>query len=160
MAADLPEHYLKFYDAFQFIKDVAIDWDASEYLEAEPGQYITIARKEKNSERWFIGNSNGELARTSEIDLSFLDGSKIYLATIYRDGEHADYNRNTPPLEVTQTSTTYRFLRTKGRLWAALTHTRTGRYGHNAPSLRKLRKRWYTKKAIGIKTTAVYWAII
>ena len=94
MAADLPEHYLKFYDAFQFIKDVAIDWDASEYLEAEPGQYITIARKEKNSERWFIGNSNGELARTSEIDLSFLDGSKTYLATIYRDGEHADYKTN------------------------------------------------------------------
>ena len=85
MAADLPEHYLKFFDAFQFIKDVAIDWDASVYLEAEPGEYVTIARKEKNGERWFIGNGNGELERTSEIDLSFLDGSKTYVATIYRD---------------------------------------------------------------------------
>ena len=94
MAADLPEHYLKFFDAFQFIKDVAIDWDASVYLEAEPGEYVTIARKEKNGERWFIGNSNGELERTSEIDLSFLDGSKTYVATIYRDAKYADYQTN------------------------------------------------------------------
>ena len=94
MAADLPEHYLKFFDAFQFIKDVAIDWDASVYLEAEPGEYITIARKEKNGERWFIGNSNGELERTSEIDLSFLDSSKTYVATIYRDAKYADYKTN------------------------------------------------------------------
>ena len=94
MAADLPEHYLKFFDAFQFIKDVAIDWDSSVYLEAEPGQYITIARKEKNSERWFVGNSNGELMRISEIDLSFLNESQTYLAKIYRDSEDSDYKTN------------------------------------------------------------------
>ena len=94
MAADLPEHYLKFFDAFQFIKDVAIDWDSSVYLEAEPGQYITIARKEKNSERWFVGNSNGELTRISEIDLSFLNESQTYLAKIYRDSEDSNYKTN------------------------------------------------------------------
>ena len=94
MAADLPEHYLKFFDAFQFIKDVAIDWDSSVYLEAEPGHYITIARKEKNSERWFVGNSNGELMRISEIDLSFLNESQTYLAKIYRDSEDSDYKTN------------------------------------------------------------------
>ena len=94
MAADLPEHYLKFFDAFQFIKDVAIDWDSSVYLEAEPGHYITIARKEKNSERWFVGNSNGELTRISEIDLSFLNESQTYLAKIYRDSEDSDYKTN------------------------------------------------------------------
>ena len=79
---------------FQFIKDVGIDWDASVYLEAKPGEYITIARKEKNGEHWFIGNSNGELERNSEIDLSFLDGSKTYLARIYRDAKYADYKTN------------------------------------------------------------------
>ena len=94
MAADLPEHYLKFFDAFQFIKDVAIDWDSSVYLEAEPGHYITIARKEKNSERWFVGNSNGELTRISEIDLSFLNESQTYLAKIYRDSEDSNYKTN------------------------------------------------------------------
>jgi hypothetical protein len=94
MAADLPEHYLKFFDAFQFIKDVAIDWDSSVYLEAEPGHYITIARKEKNSERWFVGNSNGELTRISNIDLSFLNESQTYLARIYRDSEDSDYKTN------------------------------------------------------------------
>lgn len=94
MAADLPEHYLKFFDAFQFIKDVAIDWDSSVYLEAEPGHFITIARKEKNSERWFVGNSNGELTRISEIDLSFLNESQTYLAKIYRDNEDSDYKTN------------------------------------------------------------------
>lgn len=94
MAADLPEHYLKFFDAFQFIKDVAIDWDSSVYLEAEPGHYITIARKEKNSERWFVGNSNGELMRISEIDLSFLNESQTYLAKIYRDSDDSDYKTN------------------------------------------------------------------
>ncbi len=94
MAADLPEHYLKFFDAFQFIKDVAIDWDSSVYLEAEPGHFITIARKEKNSERWFVGNSNGELTRISEIDLSFLNESQTYLAKIYRDSEDSDYKTN------------------------------------------------------------------
>ena len=94
MAADLPEHYLKFFDAFQFIKDVAIDWDSSVYLEAEPGHYITVARKEKNSERWFVGNSNGELTRISEIDLSFLNESQTYLAKIYRDSEDSDYKTN------------------------------------------------------------------
>ena len=94
MAADLPEHYLKFFDAFQFIKDVALDWDKSIYLEAEPGRYITIARKEKNSEDWFIGNSNGYNRREATVDLSFLEIDKKYIATIYRDHRKADYKTN------------------------------------------------------------------
>ena len=94
MAADLPEHYLKFFDAFQFIKDVALDWDKSIYLEAEPGRYITIARKEKNSEDWFIGNSNGYNRREATVDLSFLEKDKKYIATIYRDHRKADYKTN------------------------------------------------------------------
>ena len=94
MAADLPENYIKFYDAFAFIKDVGIDWDLSLYLEAEPGEYVTIARKEKNSENWFIGNNNGYSDRVSEINLSFLEESKRYIAKIYKDGENADYKLN------------------------------------------------------------------
>ena len=85
---------MKFFDAFQFIKDVALDWDKSIYLEAEPGRYITIARKEKNSEDWFIGNSNGYNRREATVDLSFLEIDKKYIATIYRDHRKADYKTN------------------------------------------------------------------
>ena len=91
MAADLPKNYMRFPDAFQFIKDVALDWDKSIYLEAEPGRFITIARKEKNSDNWFVGNSNGYNTRNSTVDFSFLDDEKKYVATIYRDGKEADY---------------------------------------------------------------------
>ena len=94
MAADLPEHYMRFPDAFQFIKDVGIDWEKSVYLEAEPGEYITIARKEKNSENWFVGNSNGYNQRTAVVDCSFLEPKKKYTAIIYRDGKDADYKNN------------------------------------------------------------------
>lgn len=94
MAADLPEHYDQFMDAFQFIKDVAIDWDESIYLEAEPGQYITIARKEKAGSSWFIGNVNGLEKRTSTIKLDFLEKGKKYKATIYTDAKDTNYKTN------------------------------------------------------------------
>ncbi len=94
MAADLPENYNRFLDAFQFIKDVAVDWSDSKYLEAEPGQYITVTRKAKGTNNWFIGNVNGDVARTSTISLSFLDKDKKYEATIYADGKDADYKTN------------------------------------------------------------------
>ena len=94
MAADLPEHYQQFMDAFQFIKDVAIDWDESIYLEAEPGDYITVARKAKGTNNWFVGNVNGKESRTSTIKLDFLDKGKTYTATIYADAKDADYKTN------------------------------------------------------------------
>ncbi|ULC59185.1 glycoside hydrolase family 97 protein [Flaviramulus sp. BrNp1-15] len=94
MAADLPEHYEQFMDAFKFIKDVAIDWDESIYLEAEPGHYITVARKEKGTNNWFVGNVNGNEARTSNIKLDFLEKGKKYEATIYADAKDAHYKTN------------------------------------------------------------------
>ncbi|WP_372756030.1 glycoside hydrolase family 97 protein [Mariniflexile sp.] len=94
MAADLPEHYEQFMDAFQFIKDVAIDWDESIYLEAEPGKYITVARKAKDSNNWFVGNVNGVNKRTSNIQFDFLDKGKKYTATIYADAKDAHYKTN------------------------------------------------------------------
>jgi hypothetical protein len=94
MAADLPENYSRFMDAFQFIKDVAVDWDDSKYLEAEPGDFITVARKAKGTGNWFIGNVNGEQTRTSNIMLDFLDASKKYVATIYADAKDANYKTN------------------------------------------------------------------
>ncbi len=100
MAADLPENYMKFPDAFQFIKDVAIDWDESIYLEAEPGDYITVARKEKNGNDWFIGNVNGIEERTSNIKFDFLDKDKTYIATIYSDAPDAHYKTNPQAYEI------------------------------------------------------------
>lgn len=94
MAADLIENYEKHMDAFQFIKDVAVDWDKSLYLEAEPGDFLTIARKEKGTSRWFVGGITDENARTAEFRLDFLDPSKKYVATLYADGEDADYQNN------------------------------------------------------------------
>jgi len=94
MAADLPEHYMRFKDAFQFIKDVAVDWDDSQYLEAEPGQYITVARKAKGTGQWFLGSVQGEQPRTSNISLSFLEPGKKYTATIYADAKDAHYKTN------------------------------------------------------------------
>lgn len=94
MAADMPEHYEQFMDAFQFIKDVAIDWDKSVYLEAEPGDYITIARKAKGSEDWFVGNTSDENGHQSVLKLDFLTPGKKYTATIYADAKDADYQNN------------------------------------------------------------------
>ena len=91
MAADLPENYERFADAFQFIKDVPVDWDDTRILEAEPGDYITIARKKKGEDEWFIGSITDENKRVSNIRLNFLDPGKNYIATIYADGEDADY---------------------------------------------------------------------
>ncbi len=94
MAADFPENYNRFLDAFQFIKDVAIDWDESKYLEAEPGQFITVARKAKGKLNWFLGNVNGETPRTSKISFDFLESSKSYVATIYADAKDAHFKTN------------------------------------------------------------------
>ena len=100
MAADLPENYMKFPDAFQFIKDVAIDWDKSIYLEAEPGDYVTVARKAKNSSDWFVGNVNGESGRTTEISFDFLEKGKTYVATVYADAKDAHYKENPQAYEI------------------------------------------------------------
>ncbi len=94
MAADFPENYERFIDAFQFIKDVALDWDESIYLEAEPGDHITVARKEKKSDNWFVGNTCGENGFTSNIKFDFLDSDKKYIATIYADDKDAHYKTN------------------------------------------------------------------
>jgi glucan 1,4-alpha-glucosidase len=91
MAADLPENYNRFLDAFQFIKDVAVDWDDSKYIEAEPGEYITVARKAKGTGKWFLGSVGGEQPRTPRITFDFLDAGKNYIATIYADAPNADY---------------------------------------------------------------------
>lgn len=94
MAADMPEHYGRFPDAFQFIKDVAVDWDDSKYLEAEPGQYLTVARKAKGTGKWFLGSVNGDDVRTSNITLDFLEKGKKYIATIYADTKETNYKTN------------------------------------------------------------------
>ncbi|MEO7394383.1 MAG: glycoside hydrolase family 97 protein [Chitinophagaceae bacterium] len=94
MAADLPENYNRFLDAFQFIKDVAVDWDDSKYIEAEPGFYITVARKAKGSGQWFLGSVGGDESRTSSIQFSFLDPGKTYIANIYADAKDAHYKTN------------------------------------------------------------------
>jgi hypothetical protein len=94
MAADLPENYTRFADAFQFIKDVAVAWDDSKYLEAEPGEYITVARKQKNSNNWFLGSVGGNNTRISNINFDFLDANKTYVATIYADAKDAHYKTN------------------------------------------------------------------
>ncbi len=102
MAADLPENYMRFPDAFQFIKDVAVDWDDSKYLEAEPGQYITVARKAKNTNNWFLGSVGGYHDRTSNIDFSFLDDKQNYIATIYADAKDANYLTNPQAYVITK----------------------------------------------------------
>ncbi|WP_396143968.1 glycoside hydrolase family 97 protein [Flavobacterium sp.] len=94
MAADLPENYERYADAFQFIKDVAVDWQDSKYLEAEPGDYLTVVRKEKNGERWFLGAITDENTRKTEIKLDFLSPNKKYQAIIYQDGTDADWKNN------------------------------------------------------------------
>ena len=100
MAADLPETYEKHLDAFQFIKDVALDWDSSLVLEAEPGDFITYARKAKGSNDWFVGRTNDEEKRTSNIRFDFLDKDKTYVATIYSDAKDAHFKKNPKAYEI------------------------------------------------------------
>ncbi len=101
MAADLPEHYEMYMDAFQFIKDVAVDWDDSRYLAAEPGQYIMAARKEKGADNWFVGAVTNEEQRTLELNFDFLDKDTRYVATLYADGKDADYATNPDSYKIT-----------------------------------------------------------
>lgn len=94
MAADLPEHYEQFLDAFRFIVDVPVAWDTAYYLEAEPYEYLTVARKEKDKDAYFVGSTNGYEPRVSVLDLAFLPKGKKYTATIYRDDKDAHYKTN------------------------------------------------------------------
>ena len=102
MAADLPENYEKHMDAFQFIKDVPVDWQKSVYLEAEPGRYITIARKDKHSNDWYVGCTAHEGGHTSELLLNFLDKGKKYEATIYADAKDANWKTNPKAYTITK----------------------------------------------------------
>ena len=100
MAADLPEHYNDHLSAFQFIKDVGLDWDDTKVLEAEPGDFITYARKEKGSSNWFIGRTNDEQPRTSNITFDFLPPKKQFIATIYSDQKEAHWETNPKAYEI------------------------------------------------------------
>ena len=102
MAADFPENYEKHLDAFQFIKDVALDWDKSIYLEAEPMEYITVARKAKGSSSWFVGSVTGLKPHNSTLRLDFLDKGKTYVATVYADAPDADYKTNPQAYTITK----------------------------------------------------------
>lgn len=94
MAADFPEHYMKYADAFQFIKDVAVDWRKSKYLFAEPGDYLIVARQAKDSGQWFVGGVTDELSRSFDVPMSFLDAGENYEVTLYADSEDSDYKTN------------------------------------------------------------------
>jgi len=102
MAADLPEHYNQHLDAFQFIKDVPVDWSETLILEAEPGDFITYARKDKNSENWFVGRTNDEERRTSNIKFDFLEKGKDYMAIVYKDAKDAHWETNPKAYEITK----------------------------------------------------------
>ncbi|UKK50515.1 glycoside hydrolase family 97 protein [Prevotella sp. E13-17] len=102
MAADLPENYAKFMDAFQFIKDVAVDWDESKYLEAEPADYITVARKAKGTNNWFVGGKCDENGHKSVVKLDFLDKGRKYDCTIYADAKNAHYEKNPKEYVITK----------------------------------------------------------
>lgn len=102
MAADTPENYAKYMDAFQFIKDVAIDWERSLYLEAEPGEYVTIARKAKGTNDWYVGCKTNENAHKSVVKLDFLEKGRTYEATIYADAKNASWNNNPKAYTITK----------------------------------------------------------
>ena len=116
MAADLPDNYERFRDAFQFIVDVPVEWDEPYYLEAEPYEYVTIARKQKDKDAWFIGSTNGYDPRTATIDLSFLPAGKKYIATIYADAKDAHYKTNPQAYTITKKTVTSK---TKLKLFTA-----------------------------------------
>lgn len=106
MAADIPENYERFMDAFQFIKDVAIDWDESKYLEAEPGEYITIARRAKGTDDWYLGCTAGYNGHKSDLKLDFLTPAKKYEATIYADAKGTAWNNNPQAYTITKKKVT------------------------------------------------------
>ena len=108
MAADIIDNYERFPEPFQFIKDVAVDWDDTKVLKAEPGDYLLIARKAKNKDEWFVGGITDENARTLNIDFSFLDSSVPYVATIYEDGKDADYVTNPQRYHIYKKLVTYK----------------------------------------------------
>ncbi|MFA6813626.1 MAG: glycoside hydrolase family 97 protein [Bacteroidaceae bacterium] len=139
MAADLPENYEKHMDAFQFIKNVAVDWDDSKYIEAEPGRYITVARKAKGTSNWFVGGITGDKARTSNFTLGFLDSDKKYVATLYEDGKDADYETNPTSYQIRKGIVT---CKTRMSVWLA----RSGGFGlclkEATPAEIKAVKKW------------------
>ena len=106
MAADLPENYAKYMDAFQFIKDVACDWDDSRYLEAEPGDYITVARKAKGTANWFVGGKCDEQGHKTTLKLDFLNKGRHYDCTIYQDAPGAHYEKNPKAYVITKKTVT------------------------------------------------------
>ena len=106
MAADFPEHYMKYADAFQFIKDVAVDWRKSKYLFAEPGDYLIVARQAKDSGQWFVGGVTDELSRSFKVPMSFLDAGENYEMTLYADSEDADYKTNPQSYVISKISVT------------------------------------------------------
>lgn len=106
MAADFPEHYMKYADAFQFIKDVAVDWRKSTYLFAEPGDYLIVARQAKDSGQWFVGGVTDELSRSFDVPMSFLDAGANYEVTLYADSEDADYKTNPQSYVISKVSVT------------------------------------------------------
>ena len=139
MAADLVENYEKHMDAFQFIKDVAVDWDDSEYIEAEPGDYITVARKAKGTDNWFVGGITDENARTAGFTLDFLTPGKQYVATLYADGKDADYKENPTSYQIKKGIVTNK---TKISVWEA----RSGGFALSlieaTPAEKKSLKKW------------------
>lgn len=139
MAADLVENYEKHMDAFQFIKDVAVDWDDSEYIEAEPGDYITVARKAKGTDNWFVGGITDENARTAGFTLDFLTPGKQYVATLYADGKDADYKENPTSYQIKKGIVTNK---TKISVWEA----RSGGFAlsliETTPAEKKSVKKW------------------
>lgn len=139
MAADLVENYEKHMDAFQFIKDVAVDWDDSEYIEAEPGDYITVARKAKSTDNWFVGGITDENARTAGFTLDFLTPGKQYVAILYADGKDADYKENPTSYQIKKGIVTNK---TKISVWEA----RSGGFALSlieaTPAEKKSVKKW------------------
>lgn len=139
MAADLVENYEKYMDAFQFIKDVAVDWDDSEYIEAEPGDYITVARKAKGTDNWFVGGITDENARTAGFTLDFLTPGKQYVAILYADGKDADYKENPTSYQIKKGIVTNK---TKISVWEA----RSGGFALSlieaTPAEKKSVKKW------------------
>lgn len=139
MAADLVENYEKHMDAFQFIKDVAVDWDDSEYIEAEPGDYITVARKAKGTDNWFVGGITDENARTADFTLDFLTPGKQYVAILYADGKDTDYKENPTSYQIKKGIVTNK---TKISVWEA----RSGGFALSlieaTPAEKKSVKKW------------------
>ena len=139
MAADLVENYEKHMDAFQFIKDVAVDWDDSEYIEAEPGDYITVARKAKGTDNWFVGGITDENARTAGFTLDFLTPGKQYVAILYADGKDSDYKENPTSYQIKKGIVTNK---TKISVWEA----RSGGFALSlieaTPAEKKSVKKW------------------